>query len=414
MTLFRQFTVKQDPQHVDGYSRLKVASMNQIFEARFNYGENLALFESYTATGGTVTYSANYGGFTLATTTTSGSKAFRISARYISQPIGRSMLINMCGKFAASKANLVSRIGWFDDEDGVFFEMAVDGLYAVRRSKVSGSVVDTRVHQSNWNQDKLNGTGNSGISLDLSNLQTIQIHTNQAGTGDISLGFMLDHAIVAHTFYGANTISLPIMRQVSLPLQFELLNTDATTSNSEMLAFSVSAFLDGPSPTHSLDSKSYYVDSGTSGLSISTSQWTPMISVKLNATKNSIKYRGNIVVDEFKMVVNSVDPIMYQLVLNATLSGGTNWITPTTAPGSALLIDRTATGYSGGLPLKFGYFAGGVSNQARTNASVVQADDVPLISGKPYGTGHVITFGARAMSGSTSVFFAAQYYETEE
>jgi hypothetical protein len=414
MTLFRQFTVKQDSQHVDGYSRLKVASMNQIFEARFNYGENLALFESYTATGGTVTYSSDYAGFTLATTTSSGSKAFRISARYISQPIGRSMLINMSGKFATAKTNLTSRIGWFDDEDGVFFEMASDGLYAVKRSKISGSVVDTRVHQADWNIDKLNGTGQSGLTLDLTKIQTIQIHANQAGTGDISLGFMLGTSIIAHTFYGANTQALPIMRQVSLPLQFELLNTGSTASSSEMLAFSVSAFIDGPSPTHSLDSKSYYVDSGTTGLSISTSQWTPMISVKLNATKNSIKYRGNIVVDEFKMVVNSVDPIMYQLMLNVTLSGTTNWITPTTAPGSALLIDRGATGYSGGFPLKFGYFAGGVSNQARTNASVVQADDVPLVSGKPYGTGHVITFGARAMSGSTSVFFAAQYFETEE
>ena len=47
-----------------------------------------------------------------------------------------------------------------------FFEQNGTDLRVVIRDDGSGSVVDSVVSQANWNVDKLDGTGASGITID--------------------------------------------------------------------------------------------------------------------------------------------------------------------------------------------------------------------------------------------------------
>ena len=54
----------------------------------------------------------------------------------------------------------------FDANNGIFFEDTGTGYQIVRRTYVTGSAVDNVVAQSSWNGDKLDGTGESGYTLD--------------------------------------------------------------------------------------------------------------------------------------------------------------------------------------------------------------------------------------------------------
>lgn len=56
------------------------------------------------------------------------------------------------------------RFGYFDGQNGIGFGVDSTGVYVAR---ISGGVV-SKVYQSSWNIDKVDGTGLSGLTLDLS------------------------------------------------------------------------------------------------------------------------------------------------------------------------------------------------------------------------------------------------------
>jgi hypothetical protein len=96
-------------------------------------------------------------------------------------------------------------------------------------------VVNTRVAQSDWNQDPLNGTGPSGITLDASKAQILYMDVEWLGLGTVRMGFIIDGVFVpAHNFNHANLITTTYITTASLPLRYEMTNTGATASASTL------------------------------------------------------------------------------------------------------------------------------------------------------------------------------------
>lgn len=77
---------------------------------------------------------------------------------------GRQNEVAMSMIFGTPTAGIRRRFGIFDDRNGAFFEDGGDGTYycVTRRNTASGAV-ETRVVRDDWNVDKLDGTGPSGI-----------------------------------------------------------------------------------------------------------------------------------------------------------------------------------------------------------------------------------------------------------
>jgi hypothetical protein len=70
------------------------------------------------------------------------------------------------------KTNLTQRVGYFNSQNGVYFECANTGYNMVLRSCPTGtSIIERRIPQNKWNIDRLNGEGKSGIILDVSKSQ---------------------------------------------------------------------------------------------------------------------------------------------------------------------------------------------------------------------------------------------------
>jgi hypothetical protein len=155
------------------------------------------------------------------------------------------------------KANLRQRIGYFGEDNGIYFEVAGTTLNMVIRSSSTGTLVEDRIPQSQWNGDRLNGAGGannpSGITLDPALDQIFWIDIEWLGVGSVRVGFIIDGIyITCHTFHHANTVSTvstdnttTYMTTATLPLRCEITNTGATASPSLMRQICSSVISEG-------------------------------------------------------------------------------------------------------------------------------------------------------------------------
>ena len=178
-------TVKFGGSTVDAFGRLRVSNPLTLFDSSHRYYDN-GLWVSSTTGTASATFSSNEGLVNLSVGTANGDQIIRETSKVFSYQPGKSLLVLSTFVLGTAKANLRQRIGYFRADNGVYFERDGTTLYVVERSNVTGSVVNTRVAQANWNQDKLDGTGPSRITLDAAKAQIFYADIEWLGLGTVS------------------------------------------------------------------------------------------------------------------------------------------------------------------------------------------------------------------------------------
>lgn len=194
------------------------------------------LFYISEVSGGTSTYVLTESSVVLKVTNDPDSRVTRTTNRYHYYQPGISFLVILtasCGD--AGKANNRRQWGLFADSYGLFFELSGTTLNIVRREDSTGSVNNMAIPQSQWNIDKLDGTGNSGIILDVTKGYQYFININYPnsvasfGIYDAEKG-----RIVCHKFYSSGTYNFPLVKHASMPIRFNNENIGVTDSSSEL------------------------------------------------------------------------------------------------------------------------------------------------------------------------------------
>jgi hypothetical protein len=194
------------------------------------------LFNSTTANGGTVSYTANKSTVNLNVTEAASSKTVRQSNRVMSYQPGKSLLIFNTFVMNTPTTNLKQKVGLFDTNNGIFFTADGTTLKIVRRTYTSGAAVDTEVSQSSWNGDTLNGTGASGFTLNAATSNILFIDIEWLGVGSVRVGFVINgQLITAHTFYNANNLTTVYMQTANLPIRYEIERTGTLTAGTYTL-----------------------------------------------------------------------------------------------------------------------------------------------------------------------------------
>lgn len=221
--------------NVDAFGRLRVSNPFTLFDSQNRYQKDNQFAES-TATGGTVTYTVNESTVNLNVTSSSGSKTVRQSYRVMPYQPGKGLLFLGTFVMAAGQANLRQRVGYFNTDNGVFFQKDGTTNAFVLRTNTSGTPSDTRtVAQSNWNGDKLDGTGASGLTLDTTKSQILWMDFEWLGVGSVRCGFIINgQYIVCHTFNNANDLDKVYMTTAILPVRYEIEATGALTSSATL------------------------------------------------------------------------------------------------------------------------------------------------------------------------------------
>lgn len=104
---------------------------------------------------------------------------------------GKSQFIKITFLLGAGVSTLVRQAGYYDQFNGVYFKQS-STLDFVLKSFVSGAIVETAISQSSWNIDKLNGSGLSGKTLDMTKQQILVFDAQFLGSGRIRCGFVID------------------------------------------------------------------------------------------------------------------------------------------------------------------------------------------------------------------------------
>jgi hypothetical protein len=88
---------------------------------------------------------------------------------------------------------------------------------------IVSKIVDFKVPQSAWNIDKLDGTGPSGVNVDLSKMQMFYLDYAWYGAGAIRFGFKDERGevVYCHRMTHANVKSEAYMRSGNLPARYE-------------------------------------------------------------------------------------------------------------------------------------------------------------------------------------------------
>jgi len=218
----------------DSFGRLRTSSPFTLFDSSHRFDDN-DLWSTETSTGGTAVFNGNQGLIDLSVTAASGSSVTRETIKVFAYQPGKSLLVMNTFVMSPAKTGLTQRVGYYGDDNGFYLEQANNDVAFVERSVVTGSLVETPVPQADWNGDKLDGTGASGLTLDLSKAQILWMDLEWLGVGSVRVGFVINgQFIVCHTFNHANIIASTYITTASLPLRYEIFN-EADTSEASTL-----------------------------------------------------------------------------------------------------------------------------------------------------------------------------------
>jgi hypothetical protein len=221
---------------ISSYGDLKLSqdSIIGVYEHTVDAYDDL--FYTELLSGGTSTYEPNEASVVLAVTNESGSKSRRITNRFHYYQPGISMLViitTSCGD--SGKANNRRQWGYFTPHYGLFFELSGTTINVVRRSNITGSVVDEVIPQSSWNIDKFDGTGNSGLILDVTKAYQYFINVNYPD-GLVSFGLYDAQygRLSCHKLYNSGVLAYPHIKHMNLPISFVNENIGMTGGVSEL------------------------------------------------------------------------------------------------------------------------------------------------------------------------------------
>lgn len=212
---------------IDAFARLRVASPKTIFDSKQIY-DNQPLYWDEAETSGSGTSTA-HSTATASTTmsvsaSTAGTRVRQTKRRFNYQP-GKSQFILLTGILGSGSTGITRRIGYFDENNGLFFQISGTTLSVVRRTYTGGSPSDDAVAQSNWILDKMDGTGPSGVTIDTSKTQIFVIDFEWLGVGRVRFGFVIDGIIIyCHELLHSNIFTTVYMSTPNLPLRYEISN----------------------------------------------------------------------------------------------------------------------------------------------------------------------------------------------
>jgi hypothetical protein len=382
---------------VDAFGRLRTSSPFTLFDSQNRYQAD-PQFSQSTANGASITYDGNASTVLLSADTTAGSKAVRQTYRVFPYQPGKSLEVFATFVMAAAQTNLRQRVGYFNTDNGLFFQVYGTTKSFVLRTNTSGTPSDARtVNQADWNGDKLDGTGASGFTLDPTKAQILYMDFEWLGVGSVRCGFVIDgQIIICHTFNNANDLNKVYMTTAILPVRYEIESVSTTTS-ATMKQICSTVISEG-----GYEQKSALAWARRTTVLAATTTFKPLVSIQLKSTA-----LGAVVLPSIfnALPIGSVLDYEVALIKNPTLTGASF-----TSNSTNVEYDVTATALTGGTITDLTYVSG--SNQGSGTGTGSTEYNFDLQLGVSLGgTSDIYTLAARTISGSDDIIGSLSYYD---
>ncbi|CAB4216945.1 hypothetical protein UFOVP1590_19 [uncultured Caudovirales phage] len=423
-------SVRADCSFVDGpvndaFGRLRTSHPVTLFASTQEYDTDPLHMENYVAGGGTAVYTQANSSTVLSTdAATSNNRALRQSKVYWRYQPGKSQIIKLTGTLAKSgtpAGAAVARIGYYDDNNGIYFGRDSTGYFIAIRSNVSGSIVEAeKVYQSAWSEDSfgVEGKNPSGVTIDFTKEQIFFIDLQWLGVGRVRGGFVVDGKLsYAHLFEHANLTTQVYMKTANLPVRYEVFNSGAAGSNISLEAICCAVESEGGA--EDVGGVTLEFDNSNSvATAANSATLTPLCTIRLKDTFNGITYRGQ----AHHMVVSFLADknTYYELIWNATtltsaagavneLTAGT-WIDLNTTY-SGIEYNVAATAYTGGLAMGSGFIAASGSGSNSVGAEISGVPSRLILARTYANVRDTITIAARGLGAASAIYFTVNIEE---
>lgn len=394
----KNYILAADSPSIDGFGKWRVSQPTTLFDSKQIIDSGSFNFDIKTYGSATVTWNSGSAQSTLQVTNTSGSRAIKQTKRiFVYQP-GKSQQIICTGKFGTGVNGIIKSIGSFDRDDGYIFQQSGSSFGVVLRKKVDGVKSDTFFSQSTWNLDKLNGTGPSGNTLDITKAQIFTIDYEWLGVGRIRFGVVQKGALIyVHEITNYNSLDKVYLRNPNLPVRYEIATHKTTTGGSTLTQICSTVISEG-----GFDNTGFrQVVSDLNGRSVTTGEYRCVLAIRYNPNTSNC---AQIIPEQVDFLVspgnNSAFSGRWDLLVNPTFSNSN--LLWSTADSSK--VTQQATGSlitSQGTVLATGYFAGNGGEGINNN---VILDPYYGLGRKIDGTSDILVLAVKGINNDYTIY----------
>lgn len=409
---FGSVSVKHSKENsqVDTSGRLRTTLPIELLSYYFANTDHNLKFSTTQAGGstGTVTLTLNKGSVTVSNSTGNGHKLNFSTKKYVRYTPGQTHKSTIALRVGVGKTNVEKRWGMFTEFNGFFFKQTSTGLSVVIREGGAGDPVsEVTVDQANWNIDKLDGTGPSGLNLNPDNHGIYIIEWDWHGAGSVKFGVKYDREIVYchQALYDFQQTDTSI-RSPGLPVNIEIKNVGAVTGNTDVLISALSVYKDGESRV--TPNYGFSTSNGTTGRLVTNGGLLPVLSIRPKLSFKGILARVGLQATHLE-VLSSSNNIYVQVILNGTLTGAAF---ASVNPESNAERDISATVITGGTIIWEGYIATGAITAATDSDNGQGPLEIWQLDVNYAGTvADTLTVACRSLGNNSDTFVGLRWVE---
>ncbi len=367
---------------LDAFGRLRVSNPTTILDIRFpgqtSGDDNFVNNNLQITSASNGTYSPDYGNSKLVISASGIGYYVSQSRNYCVYQPGKSLLFMGSGVlYPGINDGYTTRIGYFDNvtssstltnplivKNGLYFQYS-GGNYSVNIS--SNSTVTEAINQSDWNIDKMDGTGLSGLTLNFQKTQLFVIDMEWLGVGRVRFGFYAYGKIqYCHQITNINAFTVPYTVAINLPICYSIHNSTGSSNSANAFTQICSTVISegGYAPL----GRPFSISTGSpNAVQIAANIEEPILFLRGN-TNNPNYYHQNIIPTSISMIGSNVNNlILYKLVLflAGTYTGTEpGWVNVNDSYSVSQYGTNLASGYNSlnGIVLDQGYFYGRGTN----------------------------------------------------
>ena len=399
-------TIK-DSANLDAFSRLRVSNPLILHNSQFTYDLAPVIMEQIvTGTGASITHDGtNRCALMTFASTPTGGKAYMQSYEYLPYQPGRSQLIFVTFNMIAAVANVLKFAGYSDGVNGIEFQL--DGTTKQFVIYSASSAGNETVTQSSWNLDKLDGTGASGFTLDITKTQILVIDIQALYVGRVRIGFDIGGNIIyAHEFLHANLFASPYIQTANLPVRCGM---TCTATVSTTMNFICSAVI-SEGGTEDINVFGYTFQQDTGAISVGTGG-THMLSLRPKTTFNSFTNRTRVAYIDVEIYNAGNQPVQWQLCVGQAITGTTTFNPVNNTYSSSEYNIVGGLSGSPAIVIDGGYVASSGSAKGVTNTAINSRYPITLDAAGSHRSLGTLTLKATSLSGSQTVYASIKFRE---
>lgn len=212
----------------DAFGRARVGFPQTLFDSKLSTASHTLYWDDQEISGsGTASsYSKDRASYILSVDSeTAGSRVRQTKQRFNYQP-GKSQLAAFTAVMGSGVDGVTRRLGLFDENNGLFFELDGSIFRIVRRSSTTGTPIDTAVNQADFEFYKFDGSEVGLPVLNTAKTLIFVIDFESLQVGTVRFGVYLDGLLIyLHAMDHANILDVAYFSTPNLPVRYEISNS---------------------------------------------------------------------------------------------------------------------------------------------------------------------------------------------